>query len=101
MNNGLRLEVVTLNGRAAALDVRVQPALVEIWHHSQRAAVFHRDQLRAWLKHPDQPLAAGTAILSLSLDRIIDQNGRIAITLPDVIVWALSPTEIHTLQRIV
>ena len=91
------LEVVTLTGRAAAVELRLYPDLVEIWHHELPAAVFDRAVLRHWLAEPGPDLV--TDRVTLSLDRLVDVRGRVAISLPDVQAWTLSPTELQTLRR--
>lgn len=93
----LLLEVVTVNGRAAAVEVRLRLATVEIWHHRALTATFDRAVFRKWLGDPSSPLASDGAVFSL--DRTVDAHGRIALGLPDVLAWALSPTELHTLDR--
>jgi hypothetical protein len=95
--NCLIVEVVTVSGRAAAVEFRISPEQVEIWHHLRRAAVFDRVTLRQWLIQPDQPMAVDEVIFSL--DRMIDVDGRIAISFPDVLVWPLSPHDLEILRR--
>lgn len=93
----LLLEVVTVNGRAAAVEILVRLGTVEIRHHRTLTATFDRAVFRKWLDDPNSPLASDGAIFSL--DRTVDVHGRIAIGLPDVPAWALSPTELHALHR--
>ena len=93
----LTLEVVTQTGRAACVEVRLRAGRAEIWHHRALLAVFDREILRKWLGDPGSPLASET--VTFSLDRMVDVHGRVAISLPDVHVWTLSPTEMETLQR--
>jgi hypothetical protein len=91
------LEVVTTSGRAAAIELRLTGQQVEIRHHGNRVAVLERDLLRRWLAGPRQALAVEG--ITFSLDRAVDVQGRVAISLPDVRNWTLSPTELHTLRR--
>jgi hypothetical protein len=91
------LEVVTVDGRAASVELRLRPGSVEIWHHRALTAVLDRVTLRQWLARPGPPLAGEGVVFSL--DRMVDEQGWVAISLPDVLVWALSPTELHTLRR--
>jgi hypothetical protein len=53
--------------------------------------------LRTWLNGPDRPLAVDEVIFSV--DRMIDVDGRIAVNLPDVMVWPLSPRDLEILRR--
>jgi hypothetical protein len=94
--NRLRIEVVTVSGRAASVELRVRGDRVEIWHHSRQVAVFDRVELRLWLTTPDRPLPEGEVIFSL--DHLIDVDGRVAISLPDVLVWPFSPRDLETLR---
>jgi hypothetical protein len=95
--NSVTVEVLTLTGRAAAVELQIRPEQVEIRHHLRPVAVFERATLRDWLAAPERPLAAGEAIFTL--DRMIDVDGRVAISLPDVQVWPLSPRDLETLRR--
>ena len=85
------VEVQTTSGRAAAVEFRVRLDMVEVWHREHCAGVFDRDALRAWLIDPAKPLSADE--VELSLDRWVDQDGRVAITMADVSEWTLSPRE--------
>ena len=95
---GLTLEVVTRSGRAAAVEFRLRPGTVEIWHHRARVGALDRDVLRTWLGDPVTPFT--DADVTFSLDRKAGRPGRVAITLPDVLAWTLSPREQHTLRRL-
>jgi hypothetical protein len=90
-------EVVTSSGRAASVEFRFRFDWVEVWHHDHCAAVLDRETLREWLAGPDDPLSVDE--LTLSLDRLVDRDGRIAITLPDVTEWTLSPDLEADLRR--
>jgi hypothetical protein len=91
------VEVVTTSGRGAAVEFRIRADTVELWHHEHLAAVLDRDVLSAWLREPTDDLDVDEA--RLSIDWLLDVHGRIALTLPDVNAWALSPTELDTLYR--
>jgi hypothetical protein len=95
--NCVTVEVVTVSGRAASVEFRIQPETVEVWHHLRRAATVDRVTLRTWLNGPDRPLAVDEVIFSV--DRMIDVDGRIAVNLPDVMVWPLSPRDLEILRR--
>jgi hypothetical protein len=96
-SNRLTVEVVTVSGRAAAVELRLGPDRVEIWHYLSKIAVFDRAALRDWLADPDRPLAEGKAVFSL--DHLIDVDGRIALSLPDVVVWPFSPKDLDLLRN--
>jgi hypothetical protein len=93
--NRVRVEVQTTSGRAAGVEFRVRLDTVEVWHHARCCGVLVRDTLRDWLTDPmlgKPALVAGDVVLSL--DTLVDrETGRVAITLPDVREWALSPSE--------
>ena len=91
------MEVVTMSGRAAAVEFRIDGDTVEVWHRNRCAGVFARDLLRNWLGAPEQPLLAGDAVFSL--DRMVDRAGRVAVTLPDVVAWTLSPEALAGLRQ--
>jgi hypothetical protein len=95
--NCLIVEVVTVSGRAAAVEFRILTDQVEVWHHLRRAGVFDRAALRQWLIDPGPPLAVDEVIFSV--DRMIDVDGRVAISFPDVLVWPLSPRDLEILRR--
>jgi len=91
------MEVVTESGRATSVELRLTPAKIELWHHQSCCSVLDRDDLRQWLREPDESLTAGA--VSFSLDRSVNPAGRIALTLPDVELWALAPAVLRQLQR--
>jgi hypothetical protein len=90
-------EVVTASGRAALVEFRIRADTVELWHREHLAAVFDRDILSAWLREPSEDLIVDEA--RLNVDWLIDVTGRVALTLPDVNAWALSPADIDALYR--
>ena len=93
----LRVQVVTMSGRATAVEFRVRFDAVEVWHWDRRCAVFDRWKLGQWLALPGAPLVADKA--ALSVDRMVDREGRIALSLPDVLAWTLAPSELAELQH--
>jgi len=95
----LRVEVVTTSGRPAEVEFRVRSGAVEVWHWNQRCAVFDRWKLGRWLARPSDPLVDDRA--ALSVDRMVDRNGRIAVSLPDVLAWTLAPTQLAVLKNLV
>jgi hypothetical protein len=90
------VEVVACDGRAACLEFRFRLETVEIWRLAHCCAVLDRDVLRVWLAAPGAPLVGDE--VTLSLDRYVDVRGRVALTLPDVWAWTLSPTEEQALR---
>jgi hypothetical protein len=93
------MEVQTLSGRATAVEFRIRLDSVEVWHHHHCSGVFDRDGLRFWLEDPGNPLIVDE--VTFSLDRAVDQDGRVAISLPDVAVWTLCPSTLLRLQSVV
>jgi hypothetical protein len=100
-----RVEVQTTSGRAAAVEFRVRLDTVDMWignHHC--SGVFVRETLQRWLADPVGRLVADE--VELSLDRSVDREGRVALTLvdaatnlPDVAAWTLSPGELLDLRK--
>ena len=86
-------------GRPAEVEFRVRSGAVEVWHWNQRCAVFDRWKLGRWLARPSAPLVDDRA--ALSVDRMVDRNGRIAVSLPDVLAWTLAPTQLAVLKNLV
>jgi hypothetical protein len=62
---------------------------VEVWHHDHCSGVFDREELRSWLAHPFKPLVVDE--VSFSLDRMVDNEGLVSLSLPDVMAWTRSP----------
>jgi hypothetical protein len=92
------LEVVTTGGRTTLVRFRILRDVVEVWHHDRRRGVFGREILREWLSSQDpNRLALVVDEVALSIDRMVDATGRVAISLPDVMVWTIEP---HALQRL-
>lgn len=91
------IEVVTVSGRAAAVEFRFRLDFVEVWSREHLCAAIDRDLLRAWLsEQPRKPLALDE--VALSMDRMVDHQGRVAISLPDVRAWTLSPVDLVNLR---
>lgn len=86
------VEVLTTGGRATRVEFHVSPATVSLWR--DRACVARVDtwQVRQWLASPTGTLHAGDLALDVdgSLDR---ERPRVAVSLPDVKAWSLSPAE--------
>jgi hypothetical protein len=59
--------------------------------------VCARKELRAWLTDPFSALVMGD--VTLTLERVVDHEGRVAITLPDVRAWTLAPIELVHLKE--
>lgn len=93
------MEVVTLSGRAATVEFRIRAETVEIWHHGRCSGVLDRFLLRSWLAAPDRPIVVDE--VAFSLDRMVDSDGRVALSLPDVLVWTLAPVVLQELQHVV
>jgi hypothetical protein len=93
----LRVHVVTTSGRATAVEFRVRFDAVEVWHWNHRCAVFNRWKLGQWLALPGAPMVVDQT--ALSLDRMVDRDGRVALSLPDVLAWTLAPTELADLRQ--
>lgn len=91
------MEVVTMSGRAAAVEFRISGEVVEVWHREQRNATFGRESLRTWLAAPASPLVVDD--VAFSLDRMVDRSGRVAVSLPDVLAWTLAPEALAGLQE--
>ena len=91
------MEVVTMSGRAASVEFRFQADQVEVWHWGERAGRFDHARLDDWLADPVRPLMSESVVLSL--DRSVDRDGRIAISLPDVQAWTLCPATEDELGR--
>jgi hypothetical protein len=90
------MDVQTRSGRAAAVEFRMRLDTVEVWHHEHCSGVFDREALRSWLGHPGEPLIVDE--VALSVDRTVDRDGRVAISLPDVVAWTLCPSTFLTLR---
>ena len=91
------IEVVTTFGRAEPVAFHVRTDVVEIWLRDRCCGVLNRKVLRTWLAEPGAPLVTEGA--ALSVDRMVDTLGRVAISLPDVLVWTLAPTALAELTK--
>jgi hypothetical protein len=90
-------EVVTRSGRAAPVEFRILPDVVQVWYRRECACVVDRTVLRTWLDEPWKPLVVDD--VAFSIDRLLDSRGRVAVSLPDVLVWPLPPNTIDALTR--
>ena len=70
---------------------------VEVWHLDRCNASFDRLALRDWLSAPEHPLAV--ADVAFTVDRMVDRSGRVALSLPDVLVWTLAPDALAGLRQ--
>ena len=91
------IEVVTMSGRAVSIEFRFQTHCMEVWQSAHRCGVFDRSALQNWLASPTKPMVVGEA--AFSLDRRVDQDGRVAVSLPDVLCWTLSPAALDRLKK--
>jgi hypothetical protein len=93
-------EVLTASGQAVEIGLRIRLSDVDCWRGDRCCGVFDRVELRHWLDQmPRVPLSAGEVVLSV--DRFVDQRGRVAITLPDVRAWTLNPATLAVLQDLI
>ena len=86
------IEVVTHSGAAADVEFWVGIHTVEVWHHGLQSAIFDRQHLSDWLADPGERLRVNA--VELTVDGSVDTRGRVAISLPDVTAWTLSPTSL-------
>ena len=93
----LSLDVVTTSGTAAAVEIRVRPETVEIWRGAHCSGVFDREYLRGWLDTPDSAVRVDE--VTFSVDRLVDTDGRVAISMADISGWTLSPQTLADLRR--
>lgn len=91
------MEVVTMSGRAAAVEFRINGEMVEVWHRDVCSGAFSRESLRSWLAAPGQPLVMDD--VAFSVDRMVDRSGRVAVSLPDVLAWTLAPEALAGLRH--
>jgi hypothetical protein len=95
---GVRVEVITTSGCAQAVELRIQPDLIEVWCRDHCCGAFDRQKMRSWLADPGRPLTTGEVTLSQD-----PRSGgeRIAISLDDVMAWTISPADLATVRRLV
>jgi hypothetical protein len=91
------VEVVTVAGSAATVDFLIHLSAVEVWFQQRCRAVLNRRLLRSWLAEPQAPLVVDE--VGFSVDRMVDHQGRVALSLPDVLVWTLAPEALAGLRR--
>ena len=99
MQGRFLVEVVTTSGRAAGIEFWRRSEIVEIWHHRRKIGTLDREILSGWLAEPKGSLEVN--LVALTFDRTVDRHGRVAITLPDVDAWTLSPTTLAGLRSLV
>lgn len=93
------VDVVTVSGAVAKVEFVFRTRRVEVWFRCCRRAAIDRDLLRLWLAEPRTPLMVDQVMLSM--DRLVDSRGRVALSLPGVSVWALEPEVLgHLRERI-
>jgi len=94
----LSFEVVTHSGRAAGIEFRFTRDTMEVWRADTNLATFSRDIFRGWLDTlPPRPLTDDDVILSS--DWSLDSAGGVALSLPDLSAWVLSPTVLIQLRN--
>jgi hypothetical protein len=100
----LAVEALTMAGRAVSIMFRVRRDTIEVFESSARTgnetnlAMLNRDTLTRWLAEPTEPLVSYD--LTLEIDYHVDnENGRLAITTKDVLLWTLSPQEEHRFNK--
>jgi hypothetical protein len=91
------MEVVTVSGRAAAVEFRICDDAVQVWHLDHCNATFDREVLRTWLATPDAPLVVDE--VAFTVDRMVDRSGRVAVSLPDILAWTLAPDALAGLRQ--
>jgi hypothetical protein len=84
------IEVVTTADRAAVVELRITADTVEAWHLARLISVMERKRLQRWLSRPSGWFAEGAVVFSVDPR---PSGDRVAIELPDVLRWTLSPAE--------
>jgi hypothetical protein len=85
------VQVVSATGRGGQVSFHLRHRLVGVWYGNRLRGVLDRALLRTWLRDPFGSLVQDD--VSLSWDRTVDRDGRIAITMPGLREWVLSPVE--------
>jgi hypothetical protein len=80
--------VLTRSGPEVDVEIRIGAEAVEVWRKGFCIAIFDRGRLRSWLADPSLPIGMGE--VTFTLDRYVDLDGRIAISMPDVMEWTLT-----------
>jgi hypothetical protein len=97
MSERVFFPVLTRSGPEVDIEIRVGRETVEIWRQGTCQAIFDRGHLRAWLCDPSDPIGMGE--VTFTLDRYVDLDGRIAISMPDVSEWTLTNTTATQLRN--
>ncbi len=97
------VDVVTVSGSTAIVEFVIHENAVEIWFQEQCRAVLDRQALRGWLADPHSPLVVDE--VTFRPEPMADfhfhggvLNGRIALSLPGVLVWTLAPHALADLR---
>jgi hypothetical protein len=93
----LWVEIVTTSGRAAAVEFKFRMETVEVWCANHSRGILDRAELRWWLADPVSELVVDEVTFTPIRRR--DHFDAIAITLPEVQAWALSPVELVNLRE--
>lgn len=91
------VDAINSFGRAINIVFRIRLDTVDVVADNHVAAVMDRDGLRQWLREPEGDLFADE--IRLTWDRMIDHRGRVAISVPGVRCWPLSPDEMALLRE--
>jgi len=97
MSNRMFLSIMTHDGESYDLDFRVRDATVQVWRGATCSATIDREDLRAWLAKPQDSFSVDD--ITFSHDRKVDRSGRVAITMPDITDWTLTPHDLDDLRR--
>ena len=79
--------VLTASGPEVEIEIRIGQETVEVWQKDLRMTIFDRCHLRSWFSNPTSSIGMGE--VRFALDRFVDIDGRIAISMPDVDAWTL------------
>jgi hypothetical protein len=92
---------VDVTGRTVEIQFKIRLETVELWVGEHNTAVIDRLALRAWLADPSSVGPLVIDEVRLELDRVIDQDGRIAVWTFMIHGWALHPTTAaHLTERV-
>lgn len=88
----VEVEAIQASGSAMMIRFHMRSDLVEVWANDRNLAVFDREALRAWLNE-QAPEVLTVDDVTMSVDRSVDRDGRVAVTVSDVDRWTLSPSD--------
>jgi hypothetical protein len=90
--------VPTQSGRQVNIELRFAGEVVQVTRERRCVATFDKCALIDWFLKPDGQHAKDD--VTFTLDRLVDRDGSVAMTMPDITAWTLGDDVVARIRHL-